>query len=362
MMTWVWIFAGLAIAIAAHAVGHVLCAGIGGIPIRLISIGEGPVLLHGRLATTGLELRILPIAGFVVPGSGSPVPRHRMLLFILGGVLGNAAVISLAAELSALHPASDLPAGLHDGLTAVIWAQVFVIIVNLIPLHSIGERLPSDGQQLLEFLRGTSGDIGYMTLLRRYSEGRAPQLSEATLRLLPLIAANERWTDAEVRHSIHCAILSELERGELSREEELLMLDCLVTDVLMFGDQAPDSTFRPRLDEWSRRAFELGSDVDTIRACRGGVLVELGHYADGKALLVSVGDDIDFIDSLMRDIVLARAERALGNNHAARQLIEVASLYLAAAARHRALNDPALVGVVTLADRVKREIANQLSR
>ena len=47
----------------------------------------------------------------------------------------------------------------------MIWSQAFVIVVNLIPFHSIDARLRSDGQQLLEFLRGTESDTSYMSLL-----------------------------------------------------------------------------------------------------------------------------------------------------------------------------------------------------
>src|SRR5262249_9280283 len=62
-----WLFAGAAIGIVCHELGHLMCAAIGSIPIRLIVVGAGPLLWRSRFEETWLELRVLPLSGFVVP-------------------------------------------------------------------------------------------------------------------------------------------------------------------------------------------------------------------------------------------------------------------------------------------------------
>src|SRR5712671_6946450 len=226
MTTVLWILTGWVIAVAAHVAGHVLCASLCRIPIQLICVGEGPVLLRGRIGNIQLEFRALSLAGFVVPDPFSPIPRGWRLLFALSGVLANGAVIYAAWRLKS-GVASDL--WFYQGLTPIAWTQVFVIIVNLIPFHSIGGQLPSDGEQLRQFLRGTVPYVPheyYALMLRNYSAGRESELSNATPRLMPHILLSERSTNAEARHLAHRALLEELERREMSLDEELLVLDC----------------------------------------------------------------------------------------------------------------------------------------
>lgn len=113
------------------------------------------------------------------------------------------------------------------------------------------------------------------------------------------------------------ALLGELERGNLMREEELLILDLLITDALLHGDPR----LRPRLDEWSQRALEMAPEIATLHGSRGAALVELGRLAEGKALLEPLlTTDRASYDALLSHIFLARAEGALGNVERARYL------------------------------------------
>jgi len=355
MTTVLWILTGWVIAVAAHVAGHVLCASLCRIPIQLICVGEGPVLLRGRIGNIQLEFRALPLAGFVVPDPFSPIPRGWRLLFALSGVLANSAVIYAAYRLKS-GVASDL--WFYHGLTPIAWTQVFVIIVNLIPCHSVDGRLPSDGGQLWQFLRGTVPEVPnkyYVLMLTNYSAGREPELSNATPRLIPHFPFSERWVNAEARHSARRALLEEIERREMSLDEELLVLDCLITDVLIFVDQAPDSTFRPQLDAWSKRALELGPEIFPIRATRGGVLIELGRYQEGKALTESAGDAIDDFDAIVRNTFLARAEHGLGNTEAAKKLLAAARRTLALV-QSTTYGREHYAGVARFIDRMEREI------
>jgi hypothetical protein len=132
----------------------------------------------------------------------------------------------------------------------------------------------------------------------------------------------DRWTDAGARRDFQDAVQRELGRGALSREETILALDALVTSGLMYRDPP----LRTQLDTWSRQALRLGPDINTLRGSRGAVLVELGRYEEGKALLVPLAGSQpgNAFDAFMTCVFLAHGEHGLGNVAAARALAAVA--------------------------------------
>ena len=114
----------------------------------------------------------------------------------------------------------------------------------------------------------------------------------------------------------------ELGRGVLSREENIVALDALVTSGLIYRDPP----LRAHLDAWSQQALRLGPDIATLRGSRGAVLVELGRYEEGKVLLVPLvgAQPGKSFDAFMVSVFLAHAEHALGNVAAARALAAAA--------------------------------------
>jgi hypothetical protein len=127
----------------------------------------------------------------------------------------------------------------------------------------------------------------------------------------------------------------------------MLVLDALVTDGLLFADPM----LLAEMEQWSLRALQLGPEVRTLVGSRGAVLVELGRYQEGKALLEGVAFTVDTesFDVLMSSIFLARAEHALGNGAAAAALMTQVRSNTAQAGA----NEPA---VISLIERIEREI------
>lgn len=111
----------------------------------------------------------------------------------------------------------------------------------------------------------------------------------------------------------------ELDLNETTPEEEMLVLDMLVTDGLVEGD--PE--LRPHLDEWSSRAISLGPTISTLVGSRGAVLAQLGRYAEAKTLLdrAASAPDPSATDRFLNSLFLARAEHGLGNIDVARTLM-----------------------------------------
>jgi Peptidase family M50 len=349
MILVLWWFVGLIVAVAVHEAGHLLCAIVASIPIRLLSVGVGPLLLHGRVGSTRLELRLMPLSGFVSLRLVTGLRKGPQLLFLLGGILGNVALICLIAFLDVVGAVQKLPQLIRDGLGPLVFAQLFLIVVNLIPFRVKinGTRIASDGLQVLRLLRSSRTTAsGYLAALDRYGDARLLRPSQAVSRIAQQLARSERWIDENIRRDVQEALLDELAQSGLTRAEEMLVLDALVTDGLLYGD--PE--LRPRLDEWSLRALQLGPEVKTLLGSRGAVLVELGRYEDGKALLekAAASHRSDSFGSVMIAIFLARAEHALGDAVVARRLITTARMEVETGSMS--------AGVVSLIKRTEAEL------
>ena len=109
-----------------------------------------------------------------------------------------------------------------------------------------------------------------------------------------------------------------------------------------------DPVLRPELDEWSRRALELGPQVRTLLGSRGAALVEAGRHQEGKAMLETLvfAKDATPFDRLMSRIFLARAEHALGDSAAAHSLVTEA----------RAIGQTTGGNVIALIERIENEM------
>src|SRR5205085_2712050 len=125
---WVFVFfLGTMHAVAAHEVGHLLCAVAGSIAVRLISIGVGPLLLRLRIGETWFELRLVAAAGFVSIYPLGIVSKFRQALFLLGGVLANASVLVVVAALGLLGAFPAWLAEWGDLIAPIVFMQAYMI-------------------------------------------------------------------------------------------------------------------------------------------------------------------------------------------------------------------------------------------
>jgi hypothetical protein len=320
----VWFIVGVAAGILFHEAGHALCAICTGHRVRRVVIGSGPLVLRVHFKGAKLELRILPLGGRVIFQPPGQVHKLATALVSVGGILGNLALVGIIAALASV---GAVMTEARAPLTTIVVAQFFLVAVNLLPYRfKVGYLVfESDGLKLLTLLwprleRLQSARI-YASLVDRYSDQKQVRKpSAASLRIVHQIKRIDGWWDSSTRRDIQRALVSEVAGGELPREEEMLVLDTLLTLGLVCGD--PE--FRPYLDEWSLRALALGPEIPTLVATRGGVLIELGHFEAGRSLLSPLlsakhaGSADAIFDALLARYFLSRAEHALGDVAAAR--------------------------------------------
>src|SRR5260370_17208391 len=112
---------------------------IGSLPIRLVLLGVGALLWRCRFGEPRFEVRLRPYSGFVSP---YPVVNSRWycwVLFLLGGVLGNVAVIFPLAGLDALGPP---PGAAGRTFWATLFSPLFLLFLNLLPFPAHLSRPP----------------------------------------------------------------------------------------------------------------------------------------------------------------------------------------------------------------------------
>jgi hypothetical protein len=282
----IWIIISLALGAIVHEAGHFACAAAGSISVKLVAVGVGPVVLRSRLGKTEFELRALPLTGFTAPVTYNNIRKPWVVLCVLGGALGNCTLIGLVALLDHVSGPSTLPQFVRDGFGPLVFVNAAYVLVNLLPVrgNAGGRRIASDGLQIIQLLRGRHTADAYpiyRMMLQRYCPGTDPQSSASYRQIVRQLARGDVWTNEFTRRDVLDAIQRELAGAALRPEEEMHVLDSLITVGLVSGDPQ----FRSHLDRWSQRACELGPEITTLKGSRGAMLVELGQFEAGRALL-----------------------------------------------------------------------------
>ena len=352
MLSWIVLFLfGLVIGTVMYKAGRLLWARVGSIPIRRIVIGRGPVLTRGRLGDMRVELRLVPTGMVVICAESASAPkRSAVLLYFLSGVLANIVVIGVIIW---LHRAGVAPTILYIGDGTPLPApQAGILIFSQLMMIGISVAEP--------FVYARS------PLIKAYREGTTrPPISTrswAFVRMAYRVVLHGRLNNQDSRRKAWAAVQRELAQDDLTPEEEMYALDWAITNWLpMDGPAAArpalaDPGLRPKPDEWSDRAMRLGPRVKTIVGSRAAVLVELGHYAEAKALLRNLVPikGAPVLDALLNRIYLARAEHALGNAAAARRLMGQAQAIARAGA-----HPPVVAARLRLIQRAAREMRSR---
>jgi hypothetical protein len=218
-----------------------------------------------------------------------------------------------------------VPDQLRYGVGIFAFYSLWVGCVSLIPMK-FGKSLFSDGRNIWRIVTGTfpvDGSEKYASKLSVYTDQEIlPTIYPNSSSYVAHLTAPGDMSSLSRRRFVHRAIIIELSSDHLLPEEEMLLLDRLMSDGLRYGDDH----LRPSLDSWSLRALQLGPNLDTLKGSRGAILVEIGRYAEGKVILDLVLERLQVLptppvfDIYMTLLYLSKAERNLGNIDRATQL------------------------------------------
>lgn len=316
-----WVAGAAILATDVHELGHYLAARCFGIPVRKLVLGSGRKLLRIRAGETELELRVLPVSGFILPYPYLRAERGPMLAMLAGGCLAN---LTVAALIVGAKRAGIVPDGWSAALHAVLAFQLIDGVANLIPFRSGTGGMDSDGLHIWRWMQKDAlaapnqATESYRRALHHYAvdAGDRPFVpTAASARVYNHLAT--RLPDGQDGSA---ELQLELDGGQLSTAETLLVLDTLITRALM----TREPNLVRHLDAWSARALALAPDLRTIQGSRGAALVELGRIEEGRAMLAAIAAASTGFDAFMTKLFLANAELARGDLAAARRWAEAA--------------------------------------
>jgi hypothetical protein len=321
---------GLILGTYAHEFGHLIAAKLNSWPVQKLTFGHGRQLFTFKLGQMEIEFRLIPFGGRV---KVSPILQERklhLLIFHSAGIAAN--LLLLVIFLVFLKTFDESPAyrNLCIGLS---FAQIWLTILNLWPRKILvnGSLIGSDGFNIRNIVSGRHDEElaalpkSLENFLKPYAQDSNANytLSPYSFVLLQLVHDYDYLYLSQKIQRTEELYLEEQRKGRTTTQEELWLLDALMTNMLL--QDVIDNL--SRLEELSTRAITIGRYSAAIRQTCSGVFVELNRHRDAKKLLISAMPEPDEkFASTMCSIYLARVEHALGNLAAAEQLAEKAHL------------------------------------
>jgi hypothetical protein len=187
-------FAALPIAILIHELGHLTAGWCVGFRFRCIAVG--PFALRLERGSPKLRwLRELTASGYA-DMSADTVPRlrHRLLLYMLGGVIANLGTVPIAMLFAQTSFATTHPLFLSLAYQLVM-VSVLSAVLSLLPLP-VGIRAFTDGFRVATLLRDRQRSRRLLSIYAvgaQRRNGTAPQKLEANLAKGCFICV--RWLD-----------------------------------------------------------------------------------------------------------------------------------------------------------------------
>ncbi len=287
---------------AIHESGHAVAAILLGVRVRGVQLGaDGPPVISIVRDRFSFRLLLLPLGGktFVVPGTKAARSRHVVI-----AAAGPLTELSLLLVAWRWNPASDFLMNLREDVLIVgVLSMIFNLVIPL-------KRHGNDSWAIVELIRMGGAEVDAFAGIEAH---------DRLVRRLNAHVNGEPMSDEELEEGLE--VLRERfshpgldERGRAVAASNVASLDLLLDS----------SDALTEADEMSSLAYEW-LPIAAVTATRGAVLVALGRYKEGMALLDRSlpGLDEDNTDSTLASLALAAL--CTGNVFAARQHLEAIS-------------------------------------
>jgi Tfp pilus assembly protein PilF len=283
--------------IVVHELTHAAVARLAGLRVFGIIIGIGKTIWSGRLFGTDWTINLLPLGGITLVGA-RPLPFIRLKLFLIY-LAGPASHVILAIGFFLFGKILTTSVFGHQVLLSLVIANVVLALTNLFPFKvSVATGMQgTDGWHLLHvpFLDNAE-------LTKRYIGYFAGEALQA-------YAANDfdtakKWIHQAFTFDSTSGIarnvlgIIQMANGEsqASRETFLQILGTeeaqepglhyiLLNNIAYLDCLLGNPALLPEADDYSTQAYKHLPWVPAILGTRGTVLVELGQFEEGIALL-----------------------------------------------------------------------------
>ena len=279
------LFVSFVFGMVLHEAGHAIAARLLNLDLRLISVGQGPALLHVKRLGVTFVVRSVPFSGFVAIAVRPGMSRYRFAVMIASGPGVNLVLLTIAIVLDRVAPYYDAvlePTGV---------AQMLLLLMALTPFKhkAHGGIRPSDGLQLWRQLVRKPPDMfttQYAAVMALVSakDRPAPHPSPAAWELVYQVLRSDRMIDAWGLRDAVTSVRTLLGPGQLNMAERAVALDFLVcSEVLLGGTEIIET----ELEMWSTEACTLAPGIATTLT-RAGVLATTGRAEQAMDMLLAL--------------------------------------------------------------------------
>jgi hypothetical protein len=332
-LEFLWAFiASYAFGVIFHEFGHAVMALVVGGTVERVRLGEpvtGRTPWHIRFLGLNWLIHGLPFSGGVHSTIESPEHyRLRRVALVAGGPGANALLLAIGIAATFFVPTTETEPILI--LVGWMFANGYLCINNLTPrmVRSCGQMVPNDGLIIAQTMKQSDDDIRRVVaasvLARDLHLDIATAQSISTDELLARHQAEPRniaflWNLTNRFHTLFDPRYPEYVMKLLALPDfpeasiPNLIDECLTWQLHLGPPSKPEVA-----DELSQRLLKLDDTIST-RGTRGSVLVNIGRFAEGKAILQDVLDRTEAnTDKSYSLIFLALAKEAEGDLHEAR--------------------------------------------
>ena len=327
-----------ALLVLVHELGHAVVAQVLGWRVCAIVVGFGRTIGRFRLGSMEVEIRLIPIQGFVIPAPRTldHVRLKSALIYFAGPGVELVLLLALVASVgpaTLLRPTENIGLIALQTLAATILIGVFFTLVPMKVRTSGGEAL-SDGMGILlspflpsqhfenalvvPFLYGAQPHLerrDFQGALGVYRSGLEEFPHNASL----LVASSEVLTELDRFAEAREMLLTVVDRDDLDPLARAELCDRLAQIDLVTGDAA----LLDEADARSRQAAELAPSNPANRVARGGALIEQRRFHEAVPMLKAIAEAlVEPEDRAACDCWLALADFRRGNRRDAFLLLE----------------------------------------
>jgi hypothetical protein len=303
--------------IVLHEMGHAAAAKLNGWSIKGFCIGEAPFIWEGMIGKTKMQVGLFPISGKVLAIPKMQSSRSKYVFFAASGIFVNAILFLVAFYANMNSENGWFPMG-------VMITQALLVVTNLIPQAANHSRIANDGHQIWSHIKASK--TPFETWKESLNRVYAPYSETPDTKFDPterfydfgkVLAENGQLSKSRAIDNKVEFLKKFQNKAALPISEELLILDLIITDILLYDFERSAS----KLVELGERAFSIGAYSSAIRQTYRSVLVEVGRFADALTFF-EPGEEkskSDFVRALNL-IYHARAENGAGNPLLAKDL------------------------------------------
>lgn len=288
----------LILSVVPHELGHALAGRLVGWRVFAVVIGVGKQVFKFRLFGIVFSFHLLPVAGIT---RAMPLDvrwfRFKRFVYIFAGPAVNAAIVMVIFLLWREEWREFGLFGLPEPARLCLWANLWVVVVNLWPHQSKTLNLGTDGKQLLKLFSRKQADLEELqatrftleAMLRRDEHRDFEGALDWVNKGLALYPTNH--------HLLNMSGLLSLDKQDYCRAREIfvrllpgeskpgLRRYTVLNNIAYVDALIGDPALLPEADAYSKEAYTCTPWVASIAGTRGTVLVAMGQFEPGIKLL-----------------------------------------------------------------------------